>query len=176
MFHPDTQFLVDRWVDLARRPDVRGGLPARASLRPEALGSRLPRAFLLTGAGQDARFRLSGSWLEALQDRALGGARFLDIWCASSPPLVVPALAQAVREARPVVIVAHGPEAAAVEVVVAPLRDADGRPDVFMGLVAPATALRGSGGEAPRLAARLTVAVGTRGRPALCVVEDRRSA
>ncbi|MFP5296591.1 MAG: PAS domain-containing protein [Alphaproteobacteria bacterium] len=176
MFHPDTQFLIDRWVDLARQPEVRGGLPPRSKLRPEVLGSRLPRTFLLEGTGPDTTFRLSGSWLEALQDRALGGARFLDIWCAASPALVVPALAQAVREARPIVIVAHGPQATPVEVTVAPLRGAEGRPGMFLGLIAPASATRSVTGHAQRLAARLTVAVGDRGRPALCVVDDRRSA
>lgn len=176
MFHPDTQFFIDRWVELARQAGVRGGLPDRAALAPEVFGSRLPRTFLLDGAGTDARFRLCGSWLEVLQDRALGGARFLDIWCAASPLLVVPALGQAVREARPIVIVAHGPQATPVEVTVAPLRGAEGRPGMFLGLIAPASAQRGVTGETPRLAARLTVAVGDRGRPALCVVGDRRSA
>lgn len=176
MFQPDTQFFIDRWVELARKAGVRGGLPDRTALMPEVFGSRLPRTFLLDGGGTDARFRLCGSWLEALQDRALGGARFLDIWCAASPALVVPALGQAVREARPIVIVAHGPQATPVEVTVAPLRGPEGLPGMFLGLIAPGSVPRSVAGEMHRLAARVTVAVGNRGRPPLCVVDDRRSA
>lgn len=176
MFHPDTQFLIDRWVDLARRPEVRGGLPSRAGLKPEILGSRLPRAFLLAGTGPDSTFRLAGTSLDALQDRPLDGARFLDIWCASSPALVVPALAQAMREGRPVVIVAQGSETAPLEVSLAPLRDAGGRPGLFLGLIAPLVPARAVEREPQRLTARLTMTVGERGRPALCVVDERRSA
>ncbi len=176
MFHPDTQFLIDSWLDLARPSDVRGGVPARSSLRPELLGARLSRIFLLEGGGSDATFRLSGGWLEALRERPLGGVPFGDLWTDGSTTLVVPALAQSLREARPVVIVGHrGPETAAVEVSVAPLRSRDGRSDLFLGLVAPAAGLDPGAGDR-RLTARLTIAVGDRGRPALSLIEGRRSA
>lgn len=176
MFHPDTQFLIDSWLDLARRSDVRGGVPARASLRPELLGARLSRTFLLEGAGSDAMFRLSGGWLEALRERPLCGARFGELWTHGSTTLVVPALAQSLREARPVVIVSQrGPETTAVEVSVAPLRGSHGRSDLFLGLVASAASLDPGAGDR-RLTARLTIAVGDRGRPALSLIEGRRSA
>lgn len=176
MFHPDTQFLIDFWLGLARRPDVRGGLPARSALEPEVLGARLPRAFILEGAGPEARFRLAGSWLETFRDGPLAGAGFAEVWCDASSMLVAPALAQSLREARPVVIFAQqGEEAQAVEVSVAPLRESGGRAALFIGLVAPA-ARPEAANTAGRLTARLTIAVGDRGRPALSLVEGRRSA
>lgn len=177
MFHPDTQFLIDRWLELARRPAVRGGVPPRSNFAPEVLGAGLQRAFLLQGSSPDARFRLCGSWLEGLQDRALGGTRFMDVWCDSSTVLVASALAQSAREARPVVIVAQrGAQAAPVEVALAPLRDADGRSTLLLGLVAPGGAIDAAADRVEWLTARLTVAAGDRGRPALSLVQDRRSA
>lgn len=171
MFHPDTQFLIDRWAELARAPHVRGGIPARAGVAPEDFGARLPRTFLIRGSGPGSVLRLAGSWLEALHDRKLAGSPFLDLWCETSPALVVPALAQAVREARPVVVVAHlGPEAIPVEVVFAPLRDGEERPDLYIGLVAPAASLVLAPGESRRLAARVTIGVGQHGRPELRLV------
>lgn len=177
MFHPDTQFLIDFWIDLARRPEARGGVPARSGLEPEVLGARLQRAFILDAAGPDATFRLAGSWLEALRERPLGGAGFGELWCDASATLVIPALAQSLREARPVVIVAqHGAQARSVEVCVVPLRRTDGRAGLFFGLVAPAPRLDVASTGPRRLTARLTIAVGDRGRPALSLVEGRRSA
>ena len=64
MFHPDTQFLIDHWTGLSRRGGVRAGIPDRASLEPDALGLRLPRAFIAERHGDDAVIRLAGSWIE----------------------------------------------------------------------------------------------------------------
>ncbi len=171
MFHPDTQFLIDRWADLARAPKVRGGIPARAGIAPEDFGARLPRTFLIRGAGPRSMLRLAGSWLEALHDRRLAGSPFLDLWCEASPALVVPALNQAIREARPVVVVAHlGPAAVQAEIALTPLRDADDRAELFLGLVATASTLSLAKGESRRLSARVTIGVGEHGRPDLRVV------
>lgn len=175
MFHADTQFLITHWTGLARRPQARGGIPARTALAPEALGGRLNRAFVLDEAGPHARFRLAGSWLESLSQRPLAGRPFGDMWCDSSPALVFPALARSVREVRPFVVTAQvdggGP---AAEVCLAPLRATTGEV-LILGLVAAsAGALPGS---APRrLVARLSVAAGETIRPPLRLVSSRRSA
>src|SRR5690606_35964710 len=173
MFHPDTQFLIDRWSELARSRDVRGGVPARERFTPESLGARLPRAFLLQGAGAEARLRLAGGWLEALHGRPLAGRAFLDLWCEASPVLVAPAVSQAVREGRPVVIVAQlGPRPTPVEVVVAPLRGRDGQADLLLRLVAPAGEAGLGRDESRQLAARVTIGVGNVGRPDLRLVRQ----
>ncbi len=175
MFHPDTRCLIDCWTALAREPSVRGGLPRRSDFAPERLGEALARAFLLTNSEPAAVVRLCGSWLEAEHGRPLAGSRFLDLWCESSAALVVPALARAVREARPVVVIGHlGDPMAPAEVVFAPLRGADDRADTLLGLLA--TAGRPDTTPGGRLlSARVTVGAGQQGRPALTVI-DRRSA
>ena len=172
MFHPDTQFLIDRWVELARGASVRGGIPARTGFAPEVLGARLARTFLVRGSGSGSTLRLAGSWIESLHHRKLAGAPFLDLWCEASPPLVLPALTHAIREARPVVIISHlGPDAIQTEVTVAPLRSGDGRPDLFLGLASPATNPSLAQGEPRRLTARVTTGAGQQGRPDLRLVE-----
>jgi hypothetical protein len=170
MFHPDTQFLIDRWSELARESGVRGGIPARARLRPEILGARLCRTFIIEGTGPSARFRLAGSWLEAFRDRPMAGRPFLDLWCETSTDLVVPALTQAIREARPVVIVSQSdPEGRHSEVALAPLSGSGPQPDLFIGLVSVTGAELSTRGP-HRLSARLTIGAGEPGRPDLRLI------
>ena len=178
MFHPDTQFLIDHWFDLSRRPGVRAGLPDRAGLAPEALGQRLPRVMLAARAGDDAVLRLAGSWIEAFHGGAPRGRSLLPLWRTASHPLVLAAMAQAAREARPVVIAAvAGSISASVEVVMAPLRGAGGRPDLILGLYAPSS-LALTAEEPRRLTARVSIGVGDPGRAplSLAAVSGRRIA
>jgi hypothetical protein len=179
VFHPDTQFLIDHWTGLARAGAVRGGIPSRGALRPEAFGRRLPRAFLADRRDGRSVLTLAGTGLETVWRRPLAGQDLTDLWTAGSVDLVEQAVAQAVREARPVVVAAmtDAEPALALEMVVAPLRGASERPDRVLGLFAPTTALT-AGAEAPRLIARVAVAAGSPGRPALSLaaVEGRRIA
>lgn len=179
MFQPDTQFLIDQWTDMAHRPGVRGGVPARADLEPERLAARLPRAFLLERRGEDAVFRLAGSWLESFHGESLKGRSFLELWRTASRPLVAAGVAQTLREARPVAIVAlAGSLEAPIEVLLTPLRAAPAQPDLVLGLYAPAGGFILPVDASRLLTARVTVGVGEPGRPplTLAAIDGRRVA
>jgi len=178
MFHPDTQFLIDHWTALSRRPGARGGIPDRATVEPDVLGLRLPRAFMAQRNGDDAEIRLAGSWLEAFHGETVETRSLLALWRAASRPLVSTALAQSVREGRPVVIVAlAGSRSAQIEVTLAPLRGPSGRPDRVMGLYAPAATLTLAADEPRLLTARVSIGVGDARAPlSLAAVGGRRIA
>ena len=80
MFHPDTQFLIDHWTALSRRPESRGGIPDRAAVEPDVLGLRLPRAFTARRTGDDALIRLAGSWIEGFHGEPLKDRPLLPLW------------------------------------------------------------------------------------------------
>ncbi len=174
MFHPDTQFLIDRWSDLARAPGVRGGVPARADFTPETLAARLPRAFLVERQGDEAIVRLAGTWIEAFHGEPLKDQSLAGLWRQASRPMIASALAQTVREARPVVIAAlAGSISAPIEVVLTPLRGTTGQVDVVLGLYAPASGFALAVTEPRLLTARVTLGVGSPGRPALSLAAVR---
>lgn len=179
MFHPDTQFLIDHWMSLSRRPESRAGIPRRAAVEPDALGLRLPRAFVAHRRGDDAVIRLAGSWIEGFHGEALKDQSLLSLWRAASRPLVSTALSQAIREGRPVVIVAlAGQIAAQLEITLAPLRGPSGRPDRLLGLYAPAATLTLAADEPRLLTARVSIGVGAPARAplSLAAVGGRRIA
>ncbi|MBX9574850.1 MAG: PAS domain-containing protein [Caulobacteraceae bacterium] len=179
MFHPDTQALIDLWTALSRGEAVRAGLPARAALRPDALGPRLTRAFLAERSDDDLRIRLAGDWLEAFHDGPLTGATLSAMWRAGSIAMVGAAVRQSVREARPVVIVA-GVDAghAALEVTVTAFQGAGAGQELILGLVAPTATLTLPAHTPHRLSARMSMAVGDPARPrlALAALDGRRIA
>ncbi|HYD28240.1 PAS domain-containing protein [Brevundimonas sp.] len=179
MFHPDTQFLIDHWTALSRRPDSRGGIPDRAAIEPDALGLRLPRAFVALRTGGDAVIRLAGSWIEGFHGDALKNQSLLSLWRAASRPLVSTALTQTAREGRPVVIVAlAGCNGAQIEIALLPLRGPSGQPDRLLGLYAPATTLTLATDEPRLLTARVSIGVGDAARAplSLAAVGGRRIA
>jgi hypothetical protein len=179
MFHPDTQFLIDHWTALARRPEARGGIPHRAALQPDALGLRLPRAFVAQSSGDDAAIRLSGGWIEAFHGEALKDRSLLSLWRPASRPLLSTALTQTVREGRPVVVVAlAGRINAQIEVTLLPLRGPSGRPDRLLGLYAPSATLTLAADEPRLLTARVSIGVGEAARAplSLAAVGGRRIA
>lgn len=170
MFHSDTQFLIDHWTGLSRRPSVRAGIPDRASFEPDALGLRLPRAFIAERHQDDAVIRLAGTWIEAFHGEPLKDRMLLSVWRTASRPLVAAAMTQTVREARPVVIAAlAGVLSAQIEVALVPLRGPSGGVDRILGLYAPTMSL-GLATEEPRLlTARVSIGVGEAARPALAL-------
>ncbi|HYC96634.1 PAS domain-containing protein [Brevundimonas sp.] len=179
MFHPDTQFLIDHWTTLSRRPESRGGIPDRTALEPDMLGLRLPRAFVARRTGDDAVIRLAGSWIEGFHGEALKGQALLSLWRTASRPLMFTALSQTVREGRPVVVVAlAGSVAAQIEVTLLPLRGPSGRPDRLLGLYAPAATLTLATDEPRLLTARVSIGVGdaVRAPLSLAAVGGRRIA
>ena len=181
MFHSDTNALIEIWTSLSGGADTRAGLPSRASLRPDALGSRLTRVFLaerMQGEA-DARLRLAGDWLEAFHDMPLTGVSLSSLWRSRSHPMIAAAMRQTVREARPVVIVASvGAANAPVEVTLTPFQgEAPGR-ELILGLYAPTATLTLPTGVPHQLTARVFTGVGESGRPplALAALDGRRIA
>lgn len=179
MFHPDTQFLIDHWTGLARATDVRGGIPARSALLPEALGRRLPRTFLAERRDGQTALTLAGTALDAFWRRPLAREPLTALWTPASADMIEQSVLQAIREARPIVVAAFTPgePAQGIEMVIAPLRSGSDRADRILGLFAPAPALAPSA-DTPLLTARLAIGAGIPGRPplSLAVVEGRRIA
>ncbi|MDP1913945.1 PAS domain-containing protein [Brevundimonas sp.] len=179
MFHPDTQFLIDHWTGLSRQGAVRAGIPDRAALEPDALGLRLPRAFIAERNGEDAVIRLAGTWVEGFHGAPLKDHALLSVWRTASRPLVAAAMTQTVREARPVVIAAlAGFLSAQIEIALVPLRGPTGAVDRILGLYAPMATLSFATDEPRLLTARVSIGVGEPARPALAlaVVGGRRIA
>lgn len=168
MFHPDTQFLIDHWTGLSRRPSVRAGIPDRSALEPDALGLRLPRTFIVERDGDDAVIRLAGTWIEGFHGEPLKDRALLSVWRTPSRPLVAAAMTQTVREARPVVIAAlAGFLSARIEIALVPLRGPSGAVDRILGLYAPIATLSFAADEPRMLTARVSIGVGEAARPAL---------
>ena len=168
MFHPDTQFLIDHWTVLSCRREARGGIPDRAAFEPAALGLRLPRLFMAQRTHEDAILRLAGGWIEDFHSKNLKGQSLLSLWRTASRPLVSTALLQAVREGRPVVIVAlAGGIGAQIEITLLPLRGSSGHPDRLLGLYAPAATLTLATDEPRLLTARVSIGVGDAARAPL---------
>ena len=179
MFQPDTQFLIDHWTGLSRRPESRAGIPDRAAVEPDGLGLRLPRAFTAQRSRDDAVIRLAGSWIEAFHGEPLKDQSLLSLWRTASRPLVSTALTQAFREGRPIVIAAlAGSIAAPIEITLTPLRGPSGEADRLLGLYAPAATLSLATDEPRLLTARVSIGVGEAARPplSLAAVGGRRIA
>lgn len=173
MFHSGTQRFLAVWSALAE-----GGLPLRASFRPEALGDLLPRVLLLERSDEPL-VRLAGEAVERLFGCDLNRKPWLDFWTPDSRPLAGSAAFQIGREARPAVIVAEaGADAAPFEVSLVPLRGSVGAADRVLGLYQPLTAAGAALTDAAPLSARLSAMVGEPRRPSLRVaaVDGRRVA
>lgn len=179
MFHPDTQFLIDHWTGLSRQAGARAGIPSRTDLAPDALGLRLPRTFIAETPGDNAVLRLAGTWVEAFHGERLKDRPLLSLWAPASRPMVSAALTQALREARPVVILAQAGETPSpIEITLAPLRGPSGEADRIVGLYAPAATMTLAAQESRLLTARLSVGVGESARAplSLAAVRGRRLA
>lgn len=164
MFHPGTQILIDRWAAL---PEA-GRIPARADLEPMRFGRLAPQLLTADRVPTGARFRLAGAWIEALHGRPMQGADWLSLWADESRPMIASAVTQTFREARPVVIVAEAERLrGVVEIVIAPLRSADGTADRLVGLYQPVMEQERRREAVGPLTARLSIGVGVNARPAL---------
>jgi hypothetical protein len=175
MFHPGTQTLIDHWAAL---PEARR-IPARADLEPMRFGRLVPQMFSADRSEAGARFRLAGAWIETLHGRSMQGTDWLGLWAPESRPLVASAVVQTFREARPVVMVAEAERLRGViEIVIAPLRSADGTPDRLVGLYQPMAEQERRTEAIGPMTARLSIGVGVSGRPSLTLaaLDGRRIA
>lgn len=144
MFHANTRRLIDDWQEL--KADRLA--PARADIRPADFRSVLTQLFILGGDGPAGdTFRLAGGLLFDLHARELRGASFLGLWPYPDRSAVAEALRNARLAGRPVILeasawTAEGYEAR-LEIVLAPLADAEGAIDRVLGLYQPTSSLRG---------------------------------
>jgi len=176
MFHSGTSALIEAWSAL---PDA-GRIPARADFAPLGLGALVPQLWSADRLdGGVTRVRLAGAWVERLHGRPLADSDWLTLWRTDSRPMVAAALAQAFREARPVVLRADSPlVVGSLEVVLAPLRDRNGLARRIIGLYQPLDAADRTAESVGELSARLSVAAGPSVRPplALAAIDGRRIA
>ncbi len=175
MFHPGTQTLIDHWAAL---PEARR-IPTCADLEPMRLGRLVPQMFSADRSEAGATFRLAGAWVETLHGRSMRGAGWMSLWAPESRPLVANAVVQTFREARPVVMVAEaGRLRGVLEIVIAPLRRADGIADRLVGLYQPLAEQERRTEAVGPLTARLSIGVGLSGRPplTLAALDGRRIA
>ena len=176
MFHSGAQRLIDLWSQTPRT----GRFPAQSAFDPTLLGDLMPHTFIAEKTDEGVAFRLAGSWIEGLHGRTLKGARWLDLWAQDSRLVVHRTAAQALLEARPMVIMAlAGFEMAPIEVVMAPLRGPSGAADRLIGVYQPTSDAGRNLRDVRTLAARLAVPVAdlpSRPLPTLAAVDGRRVA
>jgi hypothetical protein len=175
MFHTETTRLIETWSQLPGASRI----PDRQDLDALSLGPLVTRLFLLEYRPRASRIRLAGDWIEALHGRPLSGHAWRDLWDHASLPLVESALAQCLREIRPVILTGDCPRLpGGIEMPLVPLRGPSGRADRIIGLYRP----RGFGqpvSRSPtRLSAHASLAVGEppRARPQLIALQGRRVA
>ena len=157
MFHTETTRLIETWSALPGASRI----PDRRDLDALSLGPLVTRLFLLDYRPQASRIRLAGDWIEALHGRPLSGHAWRDLWDHASLPLVESALAQCLREIRPVILTGDCLRA-----------------DRIIGLYRPRGFSQPVSRPPTRLSAHASLAVGEppRARPQLIALQGRRVA
>ncbi len=175
MFHPGTQTLIDHWSAL---PEARR-IPSRRDFQPLLLGRLVPQLFSADRIDTGAVFRVAGGAIETLHGQPLRGLAWLGFWAEASRPAVTRAMMQAIREARPVVIVAEAERLrGVVEIVIAPLRDSGGTAGRWVGLYQPIAEQERRTEAVGPLTARVSIGAGVRDRAPLTLasLDGRRIA
>ncbi|MBS0409661.1 MAG: PAS domain-containing protein [Proteobacteria bacterium] len=142
MFHSNTELLIDYWRE------KRGAalLPARTDIDPADFAHLLPQTFIVgrTGPGQFP-VRLAGEFVVDLHGRGLRGDNILNLWTRLHRVELQSALDGVLRDPEPLVISADARTddglSARLEILFAPLVGATGRPDRFVGLYQPTSAV-----------------------------------
>ncbi|MFT3996540.1 MAG: PAS domain-containing protein [Asticcacaulis sp.] len=136
----DTEIFLAYWRGL-KGTDAQA--PARARFDPAALRTLVPRLMMLT-ARDGFRFRLAGEVIEQMHGLGLKTRDFATLFSAEHQAAVTAALTaaryreQALRLSVSAMI-SH--ETIEIDLVLAPLRNAEGLTDRFVGLYAPQGAL-----------------------------------
>ncbi len=146
MTHSSTELLIDYW-----QSRIFGGMaPARADIDPTHFPTLLPQVFMLGRRGPgDYIFRLAGGFVGDLHGMDLRGAAFTHLWTQAARLPIQTALEGARRRVHPVRLVAEaqaGANILGLNIVLLPLRSANGEVDRFLGLyepTAPASVLGG---------------------------------
>ncbi|HEX6859772.1 MAG TPA: PAS domain-containing protein [Caulobacteraceae bacterium] len=138
MFHSNTERLIDYWrVVRGEAP-----FPRRTTVDPGAFADLLPQVFIL---GREApgryRFRLSGGFVADLHGRELKGEQALPLWLRKDRARVQAAVELCRGNADPIVVntevICQGQEPIPMEILFAPLANAQGDADRYLGLYQP---------------------------------------
>lgn len=181
MFHPNIERMLEYW----RVRHTGAGAPARTSIDPSDFATLLPQVFML--GRRDAglyRFRLAGGLVTDLHKGDLRNADILSLWAGSDRLRLAAALESSRRRSEPFVVAAEAKAQGGLEcpmqVLFAPLRGPDGRPDRVIGLYQPTALLQRLGGEPVEIMSivRVYPAADVVERPALrlAVVDGQRVA
>lgn len=138
MFHSNTELLIDYWR--ARAGD--GGLPARSSISPGDFADLLPQVFVLGRARSGIYpIRLAGGFVADLHQRDLRQANALSLWSERDRSRLQTAIEETRLKPEPLVATAEAlttdRTSIGMEVLFAPLADANGEPVRFIGLYQP---------------------------------------
>ena len=137
MFNPNTERLLDYW----RGRRTGRPAPRRADIDPADFARLTAQVFIAAREGGDYRFRLAGEAVAALCGRPLGGESALRLWRIEDRGRLVRLLAASLAGAEPLVVLGEAAQppggAARLAILFAPLADAAGEPDRFLGLVQP---------------------------------------
>ncbi|MDP1629846.1 MAG: PAS domain-containing protein [Caulobacter sp.] len=138
MVHPNTQRLTEYWQDRRYGAVV----PRRSDIDPMAFHDLLPQVLIVGRSAQGTfPFRLAGGFVSDLHRADLRGRCLLDLWRPTDRGQLRSALEFARRRPEPVIvaadILADGAPSVSMEVLLAPLTNADGAVDRFIGLYQP---------------------------------------
>ncbi|MDP3854000.1 PAS domain-containing protein [Phenylobacterium sp.] len=147
MFHSNTQNLIDYW----RGQGGYRGLPTRAQIDPTAFAKLLPQVFMLGRVASGLYpVRLAGGLVAALHGRNLLGQNGLSLFSERNRFSLHTAIETARRRPEPVVATVEAFSDTAslpMEVLFAPLADAEGSPERFLGLYQPLSMVARLNGE-----------------------------
>lgn len=148
MFHPNVERLLEYW----RVRSMGTAAPTRESIDPSDFATLLPQVFML--GRRDAglyRFRLAGGLVADLHHGDLRNADILGLWAGPDRLRLAAALESSRRRAEPFVVAAearaNGGLDCPMQILFAPLRGPDGRPDRVLGLYQPMALLNRLNGE-----------------------------
>jgi hypothetical protein len=149
MFHPGTERLIGYWR--GKRGDYE--LPLRRSIDPSEFAELVPQVFMLgrDGAGRYP-FRLAGGFVIEAHKRDLRGLNILALWSGADRGTLQVALERARTTPEPFVVRAEmraeDVPPVGVEITFAPVADAAGEVERFLGLYQPTALLHRLKGKA----------------------------
>ena len=178
VFHSNTEQLMTYWRGLR----TGSAAPLRRDFDPTAVFELLPQVFMLDLGPGVLPFRLAGEFLIDLHGRPLKGTDFQSLFAPAARRVVSQAAMAALADAEPAVLDAEGVSddgrAVTLQLMLAPLAAADGRPERLVGLCQPTTLVaRLAGKPVVEMTARLAAPAGERtGRLKLAAVDGLRIA
>lgn len=137
LFHSNTELLIDYWRNRAAGADM----PARTSINPSDFADILPQVFVL-GRVRSGVYpvRLAGGFVGDLHQRDLRQHNALALWSERDRSRLQTALEETRLKPEPLIATAEiltGGPSIGMEVLFAPLSDANGEANRYLGLYQP---------------------------------------